>query len=99
MPFYVYMLHCADGSFSTGHTDNLERRIQQHRTGELGGYTAGRRPVRLVFDQEVATREEARSLERQVKRWSRAKKAALVAGNWRAIRRLAERRSPDTRWP
>ncbi|MFO1269072.1 MAG: GIY-YIG nuclease family protein, partial [Rubrivivax sp.] len=58
-PFFVYMLRCADGSYYVGHTDELERRIAQHRAGEIPGYTHERRPVELVWSQEAATREEA----------------------------------------
>ncbi|MGQ0523844.1 MAG: GIY-YIG nuclease family protein [Betaproteobacteria bacterium] len=93
MPFWVYMLRCSDGSFYTGHTDNLDLRIAQHQTGETGGYTASRRPVELVFAQECATREEALAAERQLKGWSRAKKQAMLRGDWDEVRRLGQRKS------
>jgi LAO/AO transport system kinase len=80
-PFFVYLLRCADRSFYVGHTDELERRVAQHQAGELPGYTHSRRPVALVWSQETATREEALSRERQIKRWGRAKKEALVRGD------------------
>jgi predicted GIY-YIG superfamily endonuclease len=63
--FWVYILRCADGSYYTGHTDNLERRIGQYQTGECTGYTAARLPVELVWSQETTTREEALSAERK----------------------------------
>ncbi len=83
------MLRCADDSFYVGHTDNLERRITLHHSGELAGYTHKRRPVVLVWQQDFATREEALAAERQVKGWGRAKKQALIEGDWKAIRRHA----------
>jgi len=89
MSFWVYMLRCADASFYVGHTDDLERRIGQHKSGELPGYTHNRRPVELVFSQEFSTREEALVSERQIKGWSRAKKEALIRGDWKQIQRLA----------
>ena len=97
MAFWVYMLECADRSYYVGHTDNLEQRITCHRAGEIPGYTAKRRPVTLVFSQAMATREEALNAERQLKGWSRAKKEALIEGNWEKISRLAQNRSPFDR--
>jgi predicted GIY-YIG superfamily endonuclease len=88
MPFWVYILKCADGSFYTGHTDNLQHRLGMHQAGEVAGYTHDRRPVELVFSQECATREEALSAELQIKGWSRAKKQALCRGDWQAINKL-----------
>jgi predicted GIY-YIG superfamily endonuclease len=91
-PFYVYMLQCRDGSYYVGHTDDLERRVLEHEDGVIPGYTATRRPVRLVFVCELSTREEALARELQVKGWSRAKKEALIRGDWDKIRQLARRR-------
>ncbi len=89
MAFWVYILRCADASYYTGHTDNLEQRIAQHQAGTIEGYTYDRRPVTLVYTQEFSTREEALTAERQLKGWSRAKKEALITGNWKQVQRLA----------
>ena len=89
MSFYVYILRCADGSYYAGHTDDLERRLAIHQSGEIGGYTRGRRPVRLVFQQEFPSREDAFSCERQIKGWSRRKKEALTKGDWDGLKRLS----------
>jgi predicted GIY-YIG superfamily endonuclease len=89
MAFWTYMLRCADASFYTGHTDNLEHRIAQHQSGEPSCYTTNRRPVTLVWSQEFSTREEAIAAERQIKGWGRRKKEALIQGDWVTIRRLA----------
>ena len=94
MSFWVYMLQCADQSYYIGHTDELERRLLQHERGELDGYTLTRRPVRVVFTQEFASREEALAAERQIKGWSRKKKEALVRSDWAEMSRLAQRRKP-----
>ena len=59
MSFWVYMLQCADLSYYVGHTDELEQRVLQHERGEVRGYTSTRRPLRVVFTQEFASREEA----------------------------------------
>ena len=89
MSFWVYMLRCADGSYYVGHTDNLDARVSAHKAGEIEGYTRTRRPVRLVFSEEFPTREEALAHERQIKGWSRAKKEALIKGNWSRIQALS----------
>jgi putative endonuclease len=95
--YWVYILRCADGSYYTGHTDQLERRIDQHETGAIPAcHTFKRRPLILVFSQEFATREEALAAERQIKGWSRRKKEAMMRGDWREVSRLAI--SGTARW-
>lgn len=79
MPYYVYVLLCADGTFYTGSTSNLARRVRQHSNGSLRrAYTYSRRPVKLVWFKEYATQEEAEKEEKAVKRWGRTKKQALL---------------------
>nr|WP_245978806.1 TrmJ/YjtD family RNA methyltransferase [Aurantiacibacter xanthus] len=90
--FRAYILRCSDGSYYAGHTDDLELRLAQHQSGELGGYTHERRPVDLVWSAEFPTRIEALEAESTIKGWSRAKKEALIRGDWAAIERLARRR-------
>ena len=90
MSFYVYILRCADSSYYTGHTDNLEQRIGEHQNGLCGGYTASRLPVELVFSQECSTREEALAAEQQIKGWGRKKKEAMMRGDWAEVSRLAK---------
>jgi predicted GIY-YIG superfamily endonuclease len=88
--FWLYMLRCADDSFYVGHTDNLESRIAQHQQGAFPDcYTFTRRPVRLVYSQDFATRDEAFVMERRIKGWSRAKKVALIGRDWREISRIS----------
>ena len=72
-----------------GHTDDLELRIAQHQSGALGGYTAKRLPVVLVWSESFPTRDDAFAAERRIKGWSRAKKEALIAGDWALISRLS----------
>jgi predicted GIY-YIG superfamily endonuclease len=92
MAFHAYLLRCNDGSYYAGHTDDLEQRMAQHRTGALGGYTAKRRPVVLVWSDSFQTRDDAFAVERKLKGWSRAKKQALIAGDWQMISQLARSR-------
>lgn len=95
MAFYAYMLRCSDGRYYTGHTDYLERRIGQHQIGECG-YTSSRLPVTLVWSQDFSSRIEALEAERMVGGWSRAKKEALIAGDWTRVSHFA--RPPGERF-
>jgi predicted GIY-YIG superfamily endonuclease len=72
--FFTYLVRCSDGSYYVGHTDDLDQRMTQHESGAGSGYTATRQPVRLVWFEEFPTREEAKSVEAQLKKWSRRKK-------------------------
>jgi len=89
MGFCVYILRCSDRSYYTGHTDQLDARISAHQQGLVQGYTQKRRPVRLVFAEEMPTRQDAIERERQIKGWSRAKKEALMNGEWDRLVLLA----------
>jgi tRNA/rRNA methyltransferase len=91
MSFNTYMLRCSDGTYYLGHTDELETRMVQHKSGVIAGYTANRLPVELVWHQEFGSRDEAFAAECKVKGWSRAKKEALIRGDWASISRLASR--------
>ena len=97
MPFWTYLLHCRGGVFYTGHTDDLERRIGEHKSGLVRGYTQGLHPLELVWSQEFTVRDDAKAAERQIKGWSRRKKLALIRGDWAEISRLAKSKSgPST---
>ncbi len=91
MPFWTYMLHCRGGAYYTGHTDNLDLRIAQHQSGDIEGWTSDRLPVELVWSDEFGSRIEALEAERRIKGWSRAKKQALIRGDWDEISRLAKK--------
>jgi len=88
---YVYMLRCADGSYYVGLTrGSLEDRIGQHNAGSYGGYTAARRPVVLVWQQEFQRVTDAIAAERQIKGWGRAKKEALIQGDFELLQLLSQ---------
>ncbi|WP_242186749.1 TrmH family RNA methyltransferase [Sphingomonas sp. CARO-RG-8B-R24-01] len=89
MSFWVYILRCGDGSYYTGHTDNLEGRIGQHQSGTIEGYTQMRRPVVLAWSQDFPSRIEALEAERQIKGWTRVKKEALMRSDWQALHEAA----------
>jgi putative endonuclease len=92
---YLYILRCSDGSYYVGTTRaSLDARVAEHNAGRFGGYTASRRPVVLAFAEQFATITDAIAAEQQVKGWSRAKKEALMRGDWIGVARLAQRRRP-----
>jgi predicted GIY-YIG superfamily endonuclease len=88
--FYVYMLHCAAGIFYVGQTDDLERRMAEHESGQVPGFSKMRQPVKLVWSEAVQTRDDAKAIEKKIKGWSRAKKLALIRADWKAISILAQ---------
>ena len=91
--FWVYILQCSDKSYYTGHTDNLESRLVAHQTRMISNcYTSRRLPIQLLYSQEFLTREEALAAEKQIQRWSRRKKEALINGDWHALSMYASRR-------
>ena len=95
MSAYVYIVVCRDGSFYVGSTRaSLERRIAAHNSGYYGGYTSRRLPVKLVFAQHFDRITDAIAAERQVKGWTRAKKQALIDGDFDRLKLLAKSRRP-----
>ena len=91
---YIYMLRCSDGSYYVGSArKGLDRRISEHNAGVYGGYTSTRRPVTLVWVQHFLDITDAIAVERQIKGWSRAKKEALIRGDYDSIRVLSKRRT------
>jgi putative endonuclease len=92
--YYVYMVFCSDGSYYIGMTNDVESRIAQHNFGvDPNSYTFSRRPVLLVYSSSFSEVTEAIACEKQLKGWSRRKKAALARGDWVAIKRFSWRRS------
>ncbi len=93
--FYVYILKCSDGSYYTGHTDNLEKRLFEHQDSQVKCYTSTRLPVELVFVDTTSSRAEALESEMRIKGWNRKKKEALIKGDWNEIKRLASIRKSE----
>lgn len=79
MTYYIYILQCADESYYTGLTNDLKRRLREHASGkDHRAFTYSRRPVKLVWFEEIADKETARRREKQVKSMKRGKKEALA---------------------
>ncbi|MEH1947942.1 MAG: GIY-YIG nuclease family protein [Nostoc sp.] len=87
---YMYILECADGSYYTGSTTDLERRLWQHQQGEGANHTAKQLPVKLVFCEYYQCVVDAFEREKQVQGWSRKKKQALISGDTNLLHNLAE---------
>ncbi len=92
--YYVYMLLCVDGRYYVGVTNNVDRRFAEHADGaDPDAWTFHRRPVQLVYVQPFQQVQEAIAWEKQLKRWSSAKKRALAANNFDALKDLAKCRN------
>ncbi|UJH67252.1 GIY-YIG nuclease family protein [Allomuricauda sp. SCSIO 65647] len=91
--FHVYILECSDGTFYTGITSDLTKRLQSHKAGKYrDSYTYSRRPVKLVFSCDFTEAAQAIATEKQIKKWSKAKKAALISGNFDQLPNLAKKK-------
>ena len=85
---FVYILRCADGALYVGETNDLGLRLERHQNGSASRFTAHRRPVAMVYAEEYPDRMSALARERQFKRWTRAKKEALIARDLALLKRL-----------
>jgi putative endonuclease len=88
--YFVYILKCSDESYYTGVRNNLERRINEHKSGYIKGYTSSRLPVTLVFSDKFADINEAIRFEKQIKGWSRKKKEALINSDFDLLLKLSK---------
>jgi len=89
MKGYMYILLCADGSYYTGSTTNLELRLAQHQAGEGANHTKKRLPVELIYYEEFSRVDLAFDREKQVQGWNRKKKKALINGEVHLLPELA----------
>ncbi len=79
MPHFVYIVRCRDGSLYTGYAKDPAARLEKHNSGKGAKYTAGRRPVMLVFTQKFRSLSRALKREHELKQWTRSQKEALVS--------------------
>ncbi|MBQ0737070.1 GIY-YIG nuclease family protein [Aquimarina celericrescens] len=90
---YVYILKCSDASYYTGVTSNLNKRLFQHESGFYKNcYTYRKRSLKLVFYAEFTNISIAIDTEKQIKKWSRAKKEALINGDYDRLQNLAKKK-------
>jgi len=91
--YFVYILQCADNTYYTGVTSNLSQRIFQHQSGHYpNSYTAKRRPIELKYYCEFTNVWKAIGFEKQLKKWSKAKKIALINGKFDLLPKLAQKK-------
>jgi len=89
--YFVYILKYSDNSYYTGIANDVERRIAEHMEGKNpDSYTSSRRPLELVYCEHFIDPKQAITFEKQIKGWSRAKKEALIAGDWNKIMELSK---------
>ena len=90
---YIYILKCSDSTYYTAVTSNLTQRMFQHNSGFYPDcYTFSRRPVALVFYAEFTDINIAIEKEKQIKKWSKAKKEALIKGDYDSLPNLARKK-------
>ena len=77
---YTYILRCSDGTYYTGWTKDLEKRLAAHNAGTAAKYTKPRRPVVLIYHETFPTKEAAMRREWQIKQLTRTQKEALIRG-------------------
>ena len=88
---YMYILECSDGTYYTGSTKDLMRRLEQHQSGEGANYTAKRLPVKLLYYEVYDRIDYAFNREKQLQGWSRKKKDALINGDEQLLSELAKK--------
>ena len=89
---YVYILKCSNNTYYTGITSNLKKRVKEHQTGKFkDSYTNKLRPVELKFYAEFTDINLAIQTEKQIKKWSKAKKEALINGAFEKLPNLAKK--------
>lgn len=92
--YFVYILKCSDNSYYTGITNNLDKRLNEHKFGKNRDcYTLKRRPLELKFQQTFNDVLQAIYFEKKIKKWTRSKKEALINGDFDMLQILAECRN------
>ncbi len=89
--YYIYILLCSDNSYYIGVTNNIERRVLQHENGvNSKSYTYNKRPIHLIYTEEFVDIKQAIAREKQLKKWTRAKKEALVNNDMQELINLSK---------
>ncbi len=88
---YLYILKCSNNSYYTGSTIDLERRLNQHKTGMGANYTKKHLPIELVYVEEYDKISDAFYREKQIQGWSKKKKEALINGDFNKLKELSKK--------
>ena len=95
----VYILQCSDQSYYTGVTNDIDRRYAEHMEGaDKRAYTFNRRPLILVFYQSFIDVNAAIEVEKQIKKWSVAKKRTLIEGDFHLLSELSKKSFKDMQY-
>lgn len=88
--YYFYIVRCSDNSLYCGQTNNLQRRIQEHNfdKNKSAKYLRAKKPVKLIYFEEYSTLQEAMKREWQIKKWTKAKKEALIKKKFELLKKL-----------
>jgi putative endonuclease len=89
MKSFMYILLCADGLYYTGSTKDLEKRLEEHQLGMGANFTRKKLPVKLIYYEEFDRIDEAYNREKQIQKWSKSKKEALISGNIQELKKLS----------
>ena len=93
MTWSIYILECSDNSYYVGHSNDVQSRLNAHNAGQGAIYTLIRRPCHLVYQEDFESKADAVKRERQIKKWSRGKKQALISGNHEQLRLLSKKQA------
>ena len=96
---YMYILQCSDGSFYTGSTKNLKKRLEQHKNKEGANYTKLHSPIKLIYYETFDRIDEAFEREKQIQKWSKAKKSALINNDIELLKKLSKSKVPEPKVP
>ena len=91
--WYLYIAKNQNGAFYTGVTNNFKQRFRDHFRGKGGHYTKYNRPVEILYKKRFNNQQQAENREQQIKRWTRAKKLALIEGNFEKLQKLSVSRN------
>ena len=88
--YHLYILRCSDNSLYCGMTSNLDKRLKEHNSDSSKGakYLRARKPVKIVYSESYQDIKSAMNREFQIKKWTKAKKEALIKGNIKLLKRL-----------
>lgn len=93
--YFVYIIECSDKSYYSGVTNNLEKRLAEHQSGSIHGYTSTRLPVKLIYSANFGDINDAIRFEKQIKGWSRQKKEALMRGDFESLVHLSKSKTKN----
>ncbi|WFB34958.1 GIY-YIG nuclease family protein [Kiritimatiellota bacterium B12222] len=91
--YYVYILRCANGAYYVGYTQDVEQRVLLHNQGRAATYTQRNGPVTLLYSESHPTEKSAMTRERQIKKWTRTKKEALINGDLDRLHKASKRKT------